>query len=180
MREFVRMLVVLFVACGLAAASLAVVNIGTRARIAQWEKLRKDNALRAVCREADEFKELAADRIWEVRSQGRIVGHAFLTEVQGYSGAISLMFGVDGDGAITGLQILSHTETPGLGAKIASAGFRDRFRSKRIENLKLKKDAPGTGQIDAITGATISSRAVAKALYATLDAFYKENGGDRP
>lgn len=178
MRDFVRMMSLLFIVCGLAAASLAVVNRVTRERIALWEKQRQEEALRAVLPGTNEFVVLASNKIWESRRQGRTVGHAFLIVVQGYSGPITLMFGVDGDGAVTGLEVLGHTETPGLGAKIASAGFREQFRNKRMEQLKLKKDDPRTGQIDAITGATISSRAVTKAMHTTLDSFKKEKDGD--
>ncbi len=174
MRDFARMIVVLFAACGLAAASLAVVNRATKDRIARWEGQRQEEALRAALPGTNEFVVLASNKIWEARCQGRTVGHAFRAQIQGYSGPITLMFGVDADGAVTGLQILSHTETPGLGAKIISAGFREQFRNKRLEHLTLKKDDLRAGQIDAITGATISSRAVAKALYTTLDSFKKE------
>ena len=112
--------------------------------------------------------------------KGEKTGHVFLTRVQGYSGPITLMFGSDSSGAVTGLAILSHTETPGLGAKITTAQFRDQFRNKRPEQLILKKDAPARGQIDAITGATITSRAVTKALSSTLESFNREKaGGDR-
>jgi len=177
-RDFVKMVSVLFVACGLAAASLAVVNMLTRERIARWEKEQKEVALRAVFEQADEFKELTPDRVWEARGKGQAVGHAFLAQIQGYSGPIAVMFGVDADGAVTGLQILSQTETPGLGAKITSEGFRRQFRDKRLAQLKLKRDDPRTGEIDGITGATISSRAVTKALHTTLEAFQKEKIGE--
>jgi len=177
MRDFTKMISVLFIVCGLAAGSLAVVNIVTRERIARWEKEQKQVALREVFADADEFKEVAADRGWEAWRKGQKVGHAFLSQPQGYSGPITLMFGVDSDGAITGLRVLSHTETPGLGAKITSMHFREQFKNKRMEHLTLKKDNPGKGQIDAITGATISSRVVTKVLYTTLDSFNKEKAG---
>jgi len=177
MRDLLKMVSVLFIACGLAAASLAVVNMVTHERISRWEKQRKELALKAVLVDADEFKTLKEGKVWEARRHGQALGHAFLAEIQGYSGPITLMFGVDNDGAITGLEILGHTETPGLGARIASAAFRDQFRKKRVEQIKLKKDDAQTGQIDAITGATISSRAVANAVRTAIDSFNKEDGG---
>ena len=167
MRDFIKMIAELFIVCGLAAASLAVVNMVTKEPIARWDKVQKENALRTIIAGADEFKELEADKVWEARRNGQPAGCAFLARVQGYSGAITLMFGVDAEGAITGLQVLSHTETPGLGAKITTPAFRDQFKNKRIGQIVLKKDDPAKGQIDAITGATISSRAVAKAVGST-------------
>jgi electron transport complex protein RnfG len=75
---------------------------------------------------------------------------------------------------------LSHTETPGLGAKITTGQFRDQFRNRRLEQLILKEDDPAKGKIDAVTGATISSRAVTKALSSTLESFNREKaGGDK-
>ena len=176
MRNLVKMMFVLFIVCGTAAGSLAVVNMATQDRIARQEKQQKEDALRTILQDADEFNELAADSIWEAKRNGRKLGNAFLAKIQGYSGVITLMFAVDARGVITGLQILGHTETPGLGAKITSEAFRNQFKNKRMEQLVLKKDDPVKGQIDAITGATISSRVVTKALHSTLDSFNREEG----
>ena len=180
MRDFVKMTTVLFIVCGLSAGSLAVVNAVTKEPIATYEMRQRDAALREVSAGADEFKNVVPDSVWEALRKGQKAGHIFLTRVQGYSGPITLMFGTDSDGAVTGLRVLSHTETPGLGAKIATAQFRDLFRNKRLEQLILKKDDPAKGQIDAITGATLSSRVVTKAMRSTLESFNKEKaGGDK-
>jgi electron transport complex protein RnfG len=180
MRDFVKMISVLFIACGFAAGSLAVVNAVTKEPIANHEKQQREAALREVFPDADEFRNVVPDRVWEALRKGEKVGNVFLTPVQGYSGAITLVFGTGSDGTVTGLRVLSHTETPGLGAKIATAQFRDQFRNKRPEQLILKKDNPARGQIDAITGATITSRAVTKAMRSTLESFNREKaGGDR-
>ena len=178
MPDFVKMIGVLFITCGLAAGSLAIVNMVTKTPIANWEKKQKEDALREVFPKADEFKELTVNRLWEGLDKGQMAGHIFLTEIQGYSGAITLMFGIDADNTITGFKVLRHTETPGLGAKITSPQFRDQFKNKRLEQVELKKDNPGKGAIDAITAATISSRAVTKAVSATLDSFLKAKGGE--
>ena len=180
MRDFTRMISVLFIVCGLAAASLAVMNVVTKEPIASYERRQRDAALREVFADADEFVNIEPDRVWEASRKGQKTGHVFLTRVQGYSGPITLMFGTDSSGAVTGMRILSHTETPGLGAKITTAQFRDQFRNKRPEQLILKKADPARGQIDAITGATISSRAATNALRSTLESFNREKaGGDK-
>lgn len=180
MRDFTKMISVLFVACGLSAGSLAVVNAVTKEPIANYEKQQRESALREVFADANEFKNVEPDRVWEALRNGQELGHIFLTKAKGYSGLITLMFGIDLDGGITGLWVLSHTETPGLGAKITTTKFRDQFKNKRLEQLILKKDDPVKGQIDAITGATISSRTVTKTIRSTLEAFSKEKaGGDQ-
>ena len=177
MRDFTKMISVLFIACGLAAGSLALVNAVTKELIAGYEKRQRDAALREVSADADEFIVVTPDKVWEALRKGQTAGHVFQTQVQGYNGAITLMFGTDSDGTVTGLRVLSHTETPGLGAKITTAKFRDQFKNKRLEQLILKKNDPAKGQIDAITGATISSRAVTKIMRSTLESFNKEKTG---
>jgi len=177
MRDFMRMISVLFVACGLAAGSLAVVNAVTKEPISTLAKREREAALKEVFPDADEFRNAVPDRVWEAFRNGEKAGHVFLTQAQGYSGPITLMFGTDSTGAVTGLRVLSHTETPGLGAKVATAQFRDQFRRKLPDHLILRKDDPARGQIDAITGATVSSRAVTRTTRATLESFNKDKAG---
>jgi electron transport complex protein RnfG len=88
----------------------------------------------------------------------------------GYSGNIEIMVGVDPAGAVTGIEILSHAETPGLGAKITQPAFKKQFVGKNLENAdwRVKKDG---GQFDQITGATISPRAVVGAVHRGLEFF---------
>lgn len=180
MPDVVKMVAVLFIACGFSAGSLAVVNLVTRDPIEAGERKAKDAALREVFAEADEFKEITPNRVWEARSKGQPVGHVLQAETPGYSGPIVMMFGTALDDTLTGFKVLSHTETPGLGAKITTERFRSQFRSKSVGQLALRKESPDQGQIDAITAATISSRAVTKAVSSTLASYLKDKGGARP
>ncbi|MFY0652760.1 MAG: RnfABCDGE type electron transport complex subunit G [Cyclobacteriaceae bacterium] len=81
----------------------------------------------------------------------------------GYSGKIELMVGFDRSNKIFNIQILGHKETPGLGSKISDEGFLQQYlnKSPKDMDLKVKKDG---GDVDAISGATISSRAVSDAI----------------
>lgn len=178
MPDLLKMMLVLFVACGFSAGSLAVVNLVTREPIANWEQKQKQEALREVFASADEFEETTPNRAWEARSQGQPVGRVFMTETPGYSGPIVMMFGLAADGTLTGFKVLTQTETPGLGAKIAKEPFSGQFRGKRPDQIALRKDSPDKGQIDAISAATISSRAVTRAVSSTLASFSKEKGGE--
>lgn len=95
-----------------------------------------------------------------------IVGYIFPIETAGYSGDISLLVGIDVLSAvptICGIKIISHQETPGLGSKIATPDFYQQFSNLSKEQIYLKKDSP-QGKIDAITSATISSRAVVEGV----------------
>ena len=88
----------------------------------------------------------------------------------GYGGTIDLMVGLNPEGSITGVQVLRHTETPGLGAKITEEKFLEQFIAKNLPdtNWALKKEG---GDIDQISGATISPQAVVKALNGGLTLF---------
>ncbi|MDI6639641.1 MAG: FMN-binding protein [Methanocellales archaeon] len=92
---------------------------------------------------------------------GNLVGYAFYSEIMGCQDVIKIAGGIDLDYRVTGVTIVRHLETPGLGAKIAEPEFQEQFRGVTIEELRLTKD---DGKIDAITGATISSQAVVDAM----------------
>jgi Na+-translocating ferredoxin:NAD+ oxidoreductase subunit G len=104
------------------------------------------------------------DELYTVYSNGDRVGNAFVAVGKGYGGNINVLVGLEDEETVKGIIVISHTETPGLGSKITEAFFTDQFLSTRIDNVALRRDG---GQIDAITGATISSRAVADAVRIT-------------
>lgn len=96
-------------------------------------------------------------------SSGKEVGYAFTGEGPGYQGIIKLMIGVDPElKQIFAIQVLESVETPGLGQKITTSSFRDQFHHLSISSpLRVVKRKPSTsGEVQAITGATISSQAV--------------------
>jgi electron transport complex protein RnfG len=178
MKNFTRMTLVLFVVCGAAAGALAFVNQITKTKIIAQAKLEKSMALEEVAPGADEFREVVADGVWDALKGGERIGSVIETVAQGYSGNIGVVVGVDRDNSISGVKILTQSETPGLGAKIVEEEFLGQFKGKAAGSIALKKDDPSGGSIDAISAATISSRAVTNALRSSLDAFAKgERGG---
>jgi electron transport complex protein RnfG len=109
--------------------------------------------------------------IYPAKKDGVIVGYAVTTYTKkGFSGYISLMAGFKPDGTIANISVLEQKETPGLGTKMTEPKFKDQFNDKNPAEfaLKVKKDG---GPVDAITAATISSRAFCDAVqraYTTL------------
>ena len=89
------------------------------------------------------------------------------------------MTGISGEGAITGVVILSHEETPGLGANAEKAEFLDQYLQSAPEGglSVIKYQTPGEGQIEAITGATITSTAVTNAVNQAIEQYYQVKGG---
>ena len=185
MRELFKLTIVLTIICSAAATALALAYNLTKEPIAYQQRLKKLNAIRAVQPDYDnepdkDFLDLAVaknkkggditTRFYITKKGGAFTGTVFTVSAPGYGGEIDVMLGVDPDGTITGIQILNHTETPGLGAKITEEKFIHQFNSKNLSNTKwaLKKEG---GELDQITGATISPRAVVRAICLGLESF---------
>lgn len=189
MRDVLRLGFILFAICAVAAGALAFVNDITEERIAAQAAMKLEQALESVVPGAEEFRDetdkvlalkvTVSDggrpefplikRVYVGYSNGEMVGAAFSCTPSGYGGPIDAVVGVSRDGVVTGLTVVKHTETPGLGANITSRDFQMRFVGLRAGSpVKVTKDG---GQVEAITGATISSRAVAGAVDQALRLF---------
>ncbi len=114
--------------------------------------------------------------IYPAKQGGQLVGAAVKSfSPRGYSGNVWIMVGLKPDGTINRTAVVEHKETPGLGTKMATP-WRDQYNGKNpgTNNLKVRQDG---GEVDAITAATISSRAFSEAVQKAYDAFKK--GGER-
>jgi electron transport complex protein RnfG len=170
MKATLKLALILFIVCGLAAGALGFVNAATKEKIAEYARIAKQEALARVFPGASDFVETEPGKAWDAMRDGTKAGAVRLVQTQGYSGPIEIMFGVDANGAISGMQVLLQTETPGLGAKIVTSKFLGQFAGRSRQEVALTKDDAANGKIDAISAATISSRAVTKAVRAALDA----------
>jgi electron transport complex protein RnfG len=95
--------------------------------------------------------------IYTIYSNGAEIGYALEAVGKGYGGDIDILIGLKDETTVKGITIISQGETPGLGSRISESSFISEFAGLNIEDIALKQDG---GQIDAITGATISSKAV--------------------
>ncbi|MFU8780341.1 MAG: RnfABCDGE type electron transport complex subunit G [Kiritimatiellia bacterium] len=170
----------LTIICVLSGALLAFVNGATYERIAAVAEIRTAAAAAKVLPPHETILdpvllEHAGTTYRFLPAQtadGTLAGFAvaFATSA-GYGGEIRMMLGIDPEGTTTGLVILpGHKETPGLGAKITETGFLARFSGKSLADTawQVRKDG---GEIDEITAATVSSRAVTDAIQAAATAF---------
>jgi Na+-translocating ferredoxin:NAD+ oxidoreductase subunit G len=109
--------------------------------------------------------------VYPAKNNNEIVGYGIKSySKKGYSGKIILAVGLKPDGTIINITVLEQKETPGLGTKMADIAFKGQFNDKNPASFKLKVKKDG-GQVDAITAATISSRAFCDAVqnaYTTL------------
>ena len=169
------MLLSLTIIAVVAAAALAFISSVTAEPIAQAQKAKKEAAVKAVLPTFDRLEEATIDDIpctKAYNAEGELVGMAIESKSsKGFGGDLVAMVGLDAEGNISGYQILETAETPGLGAK-AGEWFQEGNKGNVIgknpaEGLKVKKDG---GDVDAISGSTITSRAFCEIInnaYAT-------------
>ena len=134
----------------------------TRDKINAQEEQKIQHMLSAIFPDMSRYD--FANDIYTIYSDGVEVGYAFLAVGKGYGGDISILVGLEDETTVKGITIISHSETPGLGSRIAESSFTDRFAGLNIADVALRQEG---GQIDAITGSTISSRAVIDAVRTT-------------
>jgi len=166
--------------CVISGALLAFVYGATSERIAAVAQLRTEAAAAQVLPPHESIGDAITitheDTTYEFQpartADGTRAGFVVqLASNAGYGGEIRMMLGLDPEGMTTGLVILpGHKETPGLGAKITEPAFRRRFEGQPLATTtwQVRKDG---GEIDEITAATISSRAVTDAIAAVARAF---------
>jgi Na+-translocating ferredoxin:NAD+ oxidoreductase subunit G len=181
MKETLKLIVTLTIISCISGLILSYVNGKTKDKIALIKSEAKVAAINMVLpnHDNDPLKDAYIPKgsesnmvFYIARERGKFVGAAFESStMSGFSGYIGVMVGVNSDNEIFAIQIISQNETPGLGAKTTLPSFLDQFKDMVIpadSTVKVKKDG---GQIQQITGATISSRAVAEAISSGLKIF---------
>lgn len=156
----------LFVICLVCSVLLAFVSEFTKEPIKAVEAEKAAKAMQSVCPDAVSFVE--TEGVHEgVDADGNSVGYAIPSSWKGYGGDIEIMVGISTQGEVTGVEILSCEETPGLGANCTKEEFTDSYKQAVPQGgFTVTKDGTGgdNGKIDALTGATITSDAVTQAV----------------
>ena len=178
----INMLLALFVITAVSGGVLGLVYGMTKDTIAEVDMKKNEAAIKAVLPlEGDiTFKADTMTYTYEGTSlsfpcnlaydaNGNFKGAAVKTSEGGFGGKIDMMVGFLADGTIKGTSVLSHSETPGLGANMTGK-FKDQFVDKNPASYKLTVTKDG-GNVDAITAATITSRAFSKAVDKAYKAF---------
>jgi electron transport complex protein RnfG len=178
------MVVVLVVICSTSGVVLSYVNEATKApREYQYIKFVQEPSMKAVLPgyENDPIKErlqvaVGKDKegnpvekvVFPARKNGETIAVAYSSAAKGYHDLIEIMVGVGPEGKLTGISIMSHTETPGLGARIMEPAFTEQFAGLDLETAKLAAEG---GQVDALSGATYSTVGVINAVDQALKQF---------
>lgn len=167
----------LFIICLVVTALLAGTNLLTKDKIAEQAEITAQESRKIVLSDAESFEE--NDGFYTGLKGGEVVGYVFETEAKGYGGTVKVMTGISAEGSITGVVILEHDETPGLGANAEKTSFTEQYKQAVPEGgveLVKNKEA-GEGQVEALTGATITSRAVTSAVNAAIEQYNTVKGG---
>ncbi|WP_413282679.1 RnfABCDGE type electron transport complex subunit G [Vibrio sp. MA40-2] len=176
--------ILLAVACGLAATLLMISQYVTepiiQLRVEEDQNVLLSQVLageKAANKVFDNeiplsFKEKTF-QLFEVKnSQGRLTHYVIRGEQEGYSGVIRYLIGVDLNDEISGVRVLSHTETPGLGDKIEieKSDWVSDFNGRSLNNTAIWKVKKDGGEFDQFSGATITPRSVVSGVYTAMQA----------
>lgn len=184
MKEIAKLVVVLALICGISGFVLAYVKDLTAEPI-EYAKIKnvKEPAVKAVLSgyDNDPIKDrvsfpVGADKygrplslvVFPAKKSGKTFAVAFESSGKGYKGPIGVMVGIDVDtNKLTGISVVGHTETPGLGARITESAFTDPFKGQLLDK-DLSKD-----NIQALTGATLSTVGVLAAVNSARETLAK-------
>ena len=178
--SFANMVIVLTVITIIAAACLGAMNNATAEPIAASKKAKQEAAIKAVLPEFTSVDEAAIVNDQKVfrayDANGELVGIAVETKELGFGGDVTTMVGFDANGSIVDYSLLAHAETPGLGSKLVDwFKVKSDIRGANSENIPLKVSKDG-GNYDAITAATISSRAFLNSINKAYETYQIARG----
>lgn len=152
---------------------------------AAFEEVKMDDTLIQTIRDQldqEGYKAQSIEEIMRAEDQsGEMLGYAFtVVTSEGYGGDIQFSMGIQNDGTLNGISILSIGETAGLGMNADTPAFKDQFVGKQVEQLQYtKKGATQDDEINAISGATVTTNAMTNGVNAGLCAFRVMEGGDQ-
>lgn len=189
MRESIKLGVILMLIAGCAAGALAVVNSFTEPLIQKQKEDALQNALSEVLPGSsssvfvlnNELKNQAPAEIQDLFGDiyvaqsgtdgGSTTGLVVTVLPTGYASTIMLLVGMNANGSLTGIRVISQSETPQVGSKIAEPEFygQEAFAGQAVsDDLEVTKDG---GNVDAVNGATVSSRAVVRGINAAFELY---------
>ena len=167
MKDIIKPIAVLAGICLVVTALLAYINFVTSPIISAAEQKAAEEARAEVLSEADSFEKLDAELpegVIDAYKASNGTGYVFTVTSKGYGGEIRLICGIKSDGSIEAVKTLKHSETSGIGSKVVDdkSNYRENYYGKTEDNYE---------SVDAVTGATISSKAYKKAIGTAFEAY---------
>lgn len=198
MNKIIKNTIILTIITLVSGVALGAVYEITKAPIANAQEEAKQEAYKQVFEDAESFDNLEVDakeaaeavkaagvddgaeinEAVEAKQGGETIGYVITaTDPNGYGGDIQVSVGIQNDGTVNGIAILSINETAGLGMKASEPEFYEQYSGKQTDHFYVSKDGGEGEQIDAISGATITTRAVTGAVNASLGYYQNVLGG---
>lgn len=174
MKEIIKLGLILFGISFVAAIALQATEQVTAEPIRLQVEAANELARKAVMADADSFEAIDEAKLNELKAQNEIIQEIFIakkgsdvlgyvvkTTPNGFAGPVEVVTGILTEGKLSGMRVGSNTETPGLGDLAAKAPFYEQYTGKATnQEIGVSKSAPKDNEIQALTGATITSRAV--------------------
>lgn len=182
--DFIKPILVLVIICFVVTFALAYTYGITNPIIIKNTKAAADKTRTELLTDADGFKQYTGKLY--VLEEGKVfveeaytatngAGSVITVKSNSYGGLLTVMVGIDKDGAVTGVKVTEHADTAGVGTKAQDAGHLKQYKSlKELGNVEIKKDAT----VNHVSGASVSSGAIHKAVYCALEQ-NKELGGNK-
>lgn len=179
MRDMFKPTLVLFVICLVVGTAMAFTNMATAGVIKQRIIEDSESSRKIVLPDAEKFIKLQVEKIkstgkndyssvkeaYAAKKGGKTIGYVFLANPKGYGGEVNVMIGIDEKGTVSGIQIGDNKETPGLGSKANDPEFRGQYLNKKFSIINVvKRKVQKDDEVEAISGATITSKAVSKGV----------------
>ncbi len=182
--DFIKPILVLVIICFVVTFALAYTYGITNPIIIRNTKAEADKTRTELLADADGFEQYTGDLavleeakvyVEEAYSATNGAGAVITVKSNSYGGLLTAMIGIDKDGAVTGVKVTEHADTAGVGTKAQEASHLKQYVGlDALSSTEIKKDA----DVDAVSGASVSSGAVHKAVYCALEQ-YKEMGGNK-
>ena len=170
--SYLKPVAVLLAICAAVGALLSGVNALTASAIAANEEAQSNAAYFSALPEADSFTavECSIEGVTAVLKAENGAGYVITAQARGYGGQVPAVVAFSPEGTILSVVMMSNDETPGLGQKVTASDFTGQFSGRGAEPFTID-------DVDAISGATISSKATVSAVNLAIDAFQQVTGG---
>lgn len=177
-KSILRLAGVLFIITAVVAGALGYVNSITKDRIAAIEVEKIQNAMKEIAPDAEGFVEIKDFKtndktvlhVYEIRTEGAYAGLCLQVAPTGFGGAINMIVGIDAEGSVLGVRITSMSETAGMGSKTGEPKWLAQFNG-------LSGKSNLNADVVAVSGATVSSKAVIAGVQSALDFAATYQGG---
>ena len=170
--SYLKPVAVLLAICAVVGAVLSAINAQTAPIIAANEEAARNETYFAALPEADSFTQLdcSIDGVTAVLKADNGAGYVVTAQARGYGGQVPAAVAFSTDGTILQVIMMSNEETPGLGQKVTDEDFSGQFAGREAQPLTID-------QVDAVSGATISSKAAVTAIDLAVEAYLEVTGG---